>query len=152
MPAGLRFGILHRTFRRRLDEEVKDFGLTGVQFGVLAQLGRLNRAGNDAVNQKALEDAAHITHSTMTEILKKLEKKGFITLRTDEHDRRSKIISATDAAQALRRAVGQRDDAIFTQLCEGMSEDEVAFLLACTDKMLENARKMKRCEKGCEDA
>ena len=79
MPKGLRFAILQKTIRRQMDEYVRETGLTGTQVGVLGELGRLERESAGEVTQKALEAAAHVTHPTMTELLKKLEKKGFVT-------------------------------------------------------------------------
>ena len=57
MPHGVRFMRLHRAFRRQTDEAVKEFDITGAQFGVLAQLWRLNRKGEENVNQTMLEEA-----------------------------------------------------------------------------------------------
>ncbi len=142
MPNGLRFALLHRAFRRQMDESVKEFDLTAVQFSVLVQLGRLNRKGHQDVNQTMLENAAHITHATMTEILKKLQKKGFITLSVAQSDRRSKSITATEKCDVLRQAVGQCDEYIFSKLCQGLSEEQISALLTCTDIMLANARNM----------
>ena len=105
IPYGVRFAQLHRAFRRQMDESVKEFDLTGVQFGVLAQLGRLRRKGEKNINQTMLENAAHVTHATMTELLKKLEKKGFITISADESDRRSKRIMETKKCTLLREKV-----------------------------------------------
>ena len=72
MPIGLRFSLLHRSFKKQLDEQLKEKELTGVQFGVLGQLGRLERSGQGEVYQKDLELATHVTHPTMTEIIKRL--------------------------------------------------------------------------------
>ena len=91
MPKGLRFAILQKTIRRQMDEYVRETGLTGTQVGVLGELGRLERESAGEVTQKALEAAAHVTHPTMTELLKKLEKKGFVTCRTSEKDHRCKV-------------------------------------------------------------
>ena len=74
LPIGLRFSLLHRSFKKQLDEQLKEKELTGVQFGVLGQLGRLERSGQGEVYQKDLELATHVTHPTMTEIVKRLEK------------------------------------------------------------------------------
>ena len=79
-PQGLRFAILQKTIRRQMDEYVRETGLTGTQVGVLGELGRLERESAGEVTQKALEAAAHVTHPTMTELLKKLEKKGLCHL------------------------------------------------------------------------
>ena len=156
MPKGLRFAVLQRTMRRQMDEYVRGTGLTGTQFGVLGALGRLEREGTGEVTQKALEDAAHVTHPTMTELLKKLESKGFITCRPSEVDRRCKTVASAEKARALRHAIGEFDERVFSELCQGLSEDEVAQLLRITDVMLENAKKMNGardfapCGKGCE--
>ena len=80
VPRGLRFAILQKTIRRQMDEYVRETGLTGTQVGVLGELGRLERESAGEVAQKALEAAAHVTHPTMTELLKKLEKKGLCHL------------------------------------------------------------------------
>ena len=70
VPKGLRFAILQKTIRRQMDEYVRETGLTGTQVGVLGELGRLERESAGEVTQKALEAAAHVTHPTMTELLK----------------------------------------------------------------------------------
>ncbi len=141
LPKGLRFGILHRTIRRQLDDHVRETGLTGVQFGVLGALGRLEHEGVE-VTQRALEEAAHTAHPTMTELLKKLEKKGFVTCCTSESDHRCKRIASTDAARALHQEIDALDERIFSSLCRGLSEEDVAALLRITEVMLRNAKEM----------
>ena len=155
MPKGLRFTILHRTVRRRLDEYVRDLGLTGTQFGVLGALGRLEHEVGE-VTQRALEDAAHVTHPTMTELLKKLEKKGFIACNPSTEDRRCKAVTSTGQSERLLRSLEEFDGRVFDELCRGLSADEVAAFLHITDVMLENAKTMNAardfppCGKGCE--
>ena len=103
-----------------------------------------------------MEAAAHVTHPTMTELLKKLEKKGFVTCRTSEKDHRCKVVSATERAHELHHAIGVFDDRVFTALCRGLSEGEIAEFLRITDVMLENAKKMNDvrepfpCGRGCD--
>ena len=142
VPRGLRFAILQKTIRRQMDEYVRETGLTGTQVGVLGELGRLERESAGEVTQKALEAAAHVTHPTMAELLKKLEKKGFVTCRTSEKDHRCKVVSATERAHELHHAIGVFDDCVFTALCRGLSEGEIAEFLRITDVMLENAKKV----------
>ena len=43
MPIGLRFSLLHRSFKKQLDELLREKELTGVQFGVLGQLAPVMR-------------------------------------------------------------------------------------------------------------
>ena len=142
MPKGLRFAILQKTIRRQMDEYVRETGLTGTQVGVLGELGRLERESAGEVTQKAL--------------LKKLEKKGFVTCRTSEKDHRCKVVSATERAHELHHAIGVFDDRVFTALCRGLSEGEIAEFLRITDVMLENAKNMNDarepfpCGRGCD--
>ena len=115
MPIGIRFSLLHRSFKRQLDERLKEKELTGVQFGVLGQLGRLERTKQGEIFQKDLEAISHVTHPTMTEILKRLEKQGFISCHPGTKDR------------------------IFAKLCTGLSGEQISSLIAMTDVMIENA-------------
>lgn len=140
LPKGPRFGILHYTIRRELDERVRETGLTGAQFSVLAALDRLEHEGI-TVTQRTLEEATHVTHATTTELLRKLERKGFVTCRVSEEDRRCKLIATTDAARALHHTVDELDGRIFASLCEGLSDAEVAEFLRMMDVMLGNAKK-----------
>ena len=156
IPKGLRFAILQRTMRRQMDDYVRETGLTGTQFGVLGALGRLEHQGGE-VTQKALEEAAHVTHPTMTELLKKLERKGFVACRTSEKDHRCKVIVPAEKARALHQAIEEFDERVFTALCRGLSDEQIANFLHITDVMLENAKKIndardfspcgRRCEK-----
>jgi len=138
IPKGLRFTILHRAIRQKMDESVKDFDLTGVQFAVLGQLARLEHSRSGEVSQKMLEEATHGTHANMTEILKKLEKKSFITCQPSEIDRRSKVIRSTKRAYALHSRLNECDEDIFRTLTAGIPEQEVDTMLRVMDQMLQN--------------
>ena len=79
MPIGLRFSLLHRAFLRQMDQRLLEKDLTGVQFGVLAALIRLEERGEAELSQRDLENASRVTHPTMTEIIKRLEKRAFFS-------------------------------------------------------------------------
>ena len=149
---GLRFSLLHRAFKRKLDEHLREVDLTGVQLGVLGQLARLEALGEGEINQRALETASHVTHPTMTEILKRLEQKGFIVCRPSAADRRNKSIASTEKARSLHREVDQVDEAVFKWLCQGLSREQIAQLDAITGVMLQNALEVygKGCDKNCD--
>lgn len=149
MAYGLRFAIIGRTFKRRLDAQLSEKELTGVQLAVLKELGRLEGSGVLEVNQRDLENASHVTHPTMTQILKRLERKGFISCCQSSIDRRSKSISSTDKAHELHQELGELDEVIFSQLCQGLTEEQRASILSMTDVMLENA--FRSCKKGSEE-
>lgn len=150
MPFGLRFSLLHRSFRRKMNEMLSEKDLTGVQFGVLGELRRLEKRGFQEIKQRDLEKASHVTHPTMTEIIKRLEKKGFICCRASLSDRRQKLISSTEKAHSLNQEIDRIDKAVFSWLCRGLSQAQVEDFLQSMDVMLKNAA--ESCEKGCEES
>lgn len=148
LPVGLRISLLHRAFRRRMDERLRELDLTGVQFGVLGELMRLEEAGVE-VNQRALETATHVTHPTMTEIIRRLEQKGFLLCQPGRNDRRSKRIVSTDKARALQLEIDRLDREVFRWLCAGLEPGQAEAFLAMTDKMLEKV--FSACKAGSND-
>ncbi len=152
LPIGLRFSLLHRAFRRRMDVLLSEKELTGVQFGVLMALVRMEKESREDVSQRALEERARVSHATMTEILKRLEKKGFLRTEQSLRDRRYKCIYAEEKAYRLKDELAEAENETFSWLCRGMSETQVADLLASVDLMLHNAweDKQKGGEGGCD--
>lgn len=143
IPLGMRFSIIDRSFKHQLDALLREKELTGVQFCVLGRLGRLEREGCADITQRDLEKLSHVTHPTMTEILKRLEKKGFILCRVGESDRRCKLISTTDKGIALLDEMKSTEERVFATLTAGMSAEDICELTRLTDIMLENS-----CAKG----
>lgn len=150
MPVGLRFSLLHRSFRKKMNEMLSEKDLTGVQFGVLSELRRLEEGGCQEIKQRDLENASHVTHPTMTEIIKRLEKKGFICCRASLSDRRQKLISSTDKAHNLSQEIDRIDREVFSWLCCGLSQPQVEEFLQLMNVMLKNAAEC--CGKGCEES
>ncbi len=139
LPLGARFAIIGRCFKRELDERIRNYGLTGVQFGVLNALARLERSGAAEINQRDLEQLVHVTHPTMTEIIKRLEKSGYLLCRRSELDRRSKCIRSTALARELFHELKAADSAVFSRLCRGLDERQMSDLMRITDVILSNA-------------
>ena len=74
----------------------------------------------------------------MTEMIKRLEKKGFVTCTTSTSDRRYKKISCTERSRNLYLELAQADEAITETICAGLSAEEKAELIRFTDCMLDN--------------
>ena len=140
-PRGVRFSILHRAMKKQIDDYMSGEGLTGVQLFVLCELRKLEKSETREINQRDLENVSHVSHPTMTEILKRLEKKGYISCCRSEQDRRSKCVRTTEKAQGLGQRMAEADEIAFESLCEGLSEEERAQLISITDVMVNNALK-----------
>jgi DNA-binding MarR family transcriptional regulator len=148
MPIGLRFSLLHRAFRRRMDALLSEKELTGVQFGVLGALVRLEKQGETEISQRQLEEKTRVSHATMAEILKRLEKKDFLRMEQSRRDRRFKCIHASEKAYRLKAELAEAEDETFAWLCRGLSQQQVESLLQSIDQMLQNA--YKGGEGGCD--
>lgn len=148
LPYGLRFSILGRSFKHRMDERLMEKDLTGVQLSVLRELCRMENSDAAEVNQRDLENASHVTHPTMTEILKRLERKGFISCCRSSLDRRHKCISSTEKGRELRKELTEMDSAILGELSQGLSQEQLEELWRIIDVMMENA--FRSCKKGSE--
>ena len=144
IPIGARFSILHRSFRRRIDELIGEQGLTGVQGFVLCELHRMEMAGLEEINQRDLERATHLSHPTLNEIIKRLEAKGFVSCRVSTRDRRSKCIVSAPMAGEVFRCMDSLDRTVFDELCRGLSEEQTAEFLNTTDIMLVLSKRMLR--------
>jgi len=137
MPIGMRLSIISRAIKRRVDSFLEEEDLTGVQFGVLSTLRRLAEE-KKSVNQRDLELAVNVTHPTMTEILKKLEKKEYITTAPAPDDRRRKNIFITEKTSALLVSLKEIDNTAFKELSEGLSSEQLALFNDVTHIMLGN--------------
>ena len=151
-PRGVRFSILHRAMKKRIDDYMSAEGLTGVQLFVLCELNKLEKSEAREINQRDLENVSHVSHPTMTEILKRLEKKGYINCCRSEQDRRYKCVRSAGKAQGLGQRMADADEFAFESLCEGLSEEERAQLISITDVMVNNALKYIDGSAECGDA
>lgn len=82
---------------RRYQPLLKDLGLTYTQYVTMMVLWEKER-----VNEKDLVEALFLKANTLTELLKKLEKKGYVSVKRSERDRRSIEIELTQAGRELK--------------------------------------------------
>ena len=75
---------------------LESHGVTGPQLATLQEAARI---GESPVS--ALARNVHVSHSTMTGILDRLEKRGLVTRTRDKNDRRRVTVSVTDRGQAV---------------------------------------------------
>lgn len=98
-----RVGISIHNFNKKSEERV---GLSLVQWCLLEQL--IDMPGTSA---HALAKSVGVHPSTLTQTLKRLEKKGFLFQAEDPKDSRRKIISITiHGKQAMERISSQKND------------------------------------------
>lgn len=88
--------MLHWSNCRSLNEALEEMELTPSQGGILGYLDHQKQPPCP----KDIEAAFHMSHPTVSGLLSRLEQKGFVELRPDPSDRRSKRIYTLPKGQA----------------------------------------------------
>ena len=82
---------------RRYQPLLKKLDLTYTQYITMMVLWE-----KEAVKEKDLVNALYLQANTLTDLLAKLKKKGFIEIRKDDVDKRNIIISLTEKGRKLK--------------------------------------------------
>src|SRR4051812_15500606 len=93
-PVTTRISRLARMLRHGIDERLVPFGLTGVQLGLLT---RLQKA--DGMVQAQLGRRMAIEPATLTGILQRLEREGWVKRSCDPDNRRLQRVWLTEKAR-----------------------------------------------------
>ena len=87
---------------------------------------------------KDIEEAFHLSHPTVSGLLSRMEKKGFIELRTDESDRRCKRIHILPKGQECTETLRQTILATEEKLVEGFTEEEKTMFRSLLERTVTN--------------
>lgn len=118
-------GMANRGFIRLYEGRLRALGFAVAQIPVLVALKRSRR-----LPQAELVRIARVEQSSMAQLLGRMERDGMIERVADPADKRSRLITLTDAARErmpAARAIMLQGSA---QALEGFSEEEEATLLA----------------------
>ena len=110
---------------------LKDIDLTYTQYVVMMVLWK-----EKSLNVKALGEKVRLDSGTLTPLLKKLEKKGFITRNRDKEDERNVIISLTEEGDKLKDKA--LDIPYKMGKCVPLSSEEAKTLYDILYKLLRN--------------
>ncbi|MDR0781290.1 MAG: MarR family transcriptional regulator [Pseudomonadales bacterium] len=116
---GFLFHDVARMMRWEFDRRAGELGLTRAQWQVLACLLRLEGA-----QQKELADLMDITPITLTGLLDRLERDGWVERRADPADRRAKRVYLTDKVEPVTKSVRKIGVKVCCQALDGLDEAE----------------------------
>lgn len=124
--------------KKDTDNALKKWDLTMSQAMVLEFL---NNTTEENRTQKALEQHFGLQHPTVSGILKRLEKSGFIRTAVCETDRRAKSIFMTDKAWQADANAKAHQDTKEALIFRGMTEDEIKTLRRLLMHIIDNIKK-----------
>lgn len=125
----------HAAQRNACTTCVEAANLTGMQLFILEYLYQHQQQD---VFQRDLEAEFHVRRSTVTGILKGMEKKGLIQRLSVEEDARLKRIVLTSQAKSLHREVEMAVARMEEIALRGLSEAEIEVFLEILEKMKAN--------------
>ena len=82
---------------RRYQPLLKELNLTYTQYVTMMVLWE-----KESVNEKDLVNALYLKANTLTDLLKNLEKKGFVSIKKAENDKRNIVICLTEEGRKLK--------------------------------------------------
>lgn len=101
-------------------------------------LGYLAKNQGRRINQKDFEKSFGIARSTVTNILKLMEKKGYITRTSDENDSRCKLIELTEKGKRVHEETIRIIDSVEQQIERGIDDEDREALRKITVKLVGN--------------
>ena len=112
--------ILHWCTDQSMTNALAQMDLTAAQGHLMAYLYHCP----EPPCPRDVEERFHLSHPTVSGLLSRLEKKGFIALYPDENDRRCKRIRMLDKGRACHDTMHATIGGIEAQLVQNFTEEE----------------------------
>ena len=100
-------------------------------------------------SQKEIAARFDISPAAVASSLKKLEKDGYITRKTDDGDTRLNRIAITEKGKAILDETRTLFEGVDERMLEGLSNEERTLLFSCLSRMKQNLTTL--CEENKED-
>lgn len=115
---------------RRYQPLLKELDLTYTQYITMMVLWE-----KEVVNEKDLVKALYLKANTLSELLKKLEKKGYVEICKDEKDKRYIVIKLTKEGRALKKKAVCVPKTLLEE--QWLTEEELKTFKSLLQKLLE---------------
>ncbi|MEJ0062924.1 MAG: MarR family transcriptional regulator [Alphaproteobacteria bacterium] len=122
-----------RAIRRDFDCRARDIGLTRAQWQVLGNLRR-----NPGVNQKELAEMLDVQPITLTRLIDRLQKTGWVVRKPDKRDRRMHRLYLTAQVGGVVRQMQELALELRRDSLHGFTRREHATLLTLLNKLNSN--------------
>lgn len=131
---GTRFRVLHCCVDQAMTAALAQVGLTAAQGHIM---GFLSRSPQPPCPHD-IEQALQLSHPTVSGLLRRLEKKGFLSLRPDPEDRRCKRIYILPRGEACNQHMQDAMDRIEKQIVNDFTPEEQALFTGLLDRAMTN--------------
>ena len=126
---------LNKLLDSDLDKRLAEQDLTGQQGRIIFYINREVSCLGKEVHQNDIEREYHLSKSTVSGIVKRLEKKGIISI---EKQPPYAILKPTQKAKDIIHYVHMHRDETIAQLLNDMDEDDKKVIIKLLNKMIVN--------------
>ncbi|MEA4854185.1 MAG: MarR family transcriptional regulator [Christensenella sp.] len=128
-----KFSIIHRLSGIRLDQRLKDLGISRGQLMYIMCI-----CDHEGISQEGLSCELRIDKGAVARAMQKLAGEGYITRVVSSHDRRQYNLFPTAKAKEIYAEVRAIDRQWQEQLTKGMNEKEKTELNCLLNKVMAN--------------
>ncbi|GGH78794.1 MarR family 2-MHQ and catechol resistance regulon transcriptional repressor [Pullulanibacillus pueri] len=128
----------HRTIADKVAKDIRSYGLNTTEFGVLELLYNKGEQPIQQIGGRVL-----LASGSMTYVIDKLEKKGYIRRRPCPDDRRVIYAGITEQGHELMETIFPKHQEVLTRLLEGVTDEEKQELMTLLKKMSFYAQKLE---------
>ncbi len=147
MEIGRAIRRIELAFRRNGDRMLERYGLTVSQMNLMLFLFRRRDEGVPVI-QRDIEQALNVTNPTVSGMLDRLEKNGFILRRTDPANRRTNRVVLTQRALDMGREAREDMDAFSARVFSPLSPEEQELLGSMLERILKDLPGVADCNPG----
>lgn len=121
-----------RLLNKELTDALRPLGLSPAQYDVLEFVWR-----EGSISPKAVIERRAVEPSSVTGILARLERDGFVMRETDPDDRRSLLVKPTEKARALEEAARATVRSVLARVTRGWPERSIDQYIRSTRRAIE---------------
>lgn len=114
---------IHEKINKRLIRTLQEAGIDDLSPSHADILAALFR--KDRVTMAAVAQLIHRDKSTVTQLIKKLIQKGYVTIQANPQDRRSNLVCLTDQGKELEVVFQKISDQLYQSFYAHLKQEEV---------------------------
>lgn len=132
--AGLLIKIAASCIEKQVNQDMKEHDITGSQLSVLQHL----TCAGEPLPMRSIETALHISQPTALGLVRRLEKKEYVSTCTSAEDRRVLLVGITETGRTICQEANRQMEAFEDKMLDGMSGAERDQFLSLLEQALSN--------------
>ncbi len=126
---------LGKLLDKDLDARLSEFDLTGQQGRILFYVAKRTDIDKETVHQNDIEQEYHLSKSTVSGIVKRMEKKGIISI---EKQHPYAVLKPTEEGRCIIHKLQEHKNEAVKQLIQGIDKEQQDILCQELNKLIEN--------------